>query len=97
MTWTKNFSGTRHEIIAAVNTDGALPEEAHPLHAIRQFIGGQLSTIEQDPIAMREYAVIVSGGTSSSDGHQSANLFVSVTRGEVRQEPVKQEEPADVA
>lgn len=86
MTWSKTFAGLRPEIIFQINSE-EFPAEAHPLHAVRQFIGAQLPTLDKDPIEKREYSVSVSGGTSESDGHNSANIFVSVTRGQVRQEP----------
>lgn len=86
MTWSKSFTGLRQEIIREINAC-EMPAEAHPEHAVRQFIGAQLPTLEEDTEPKREYSVTVSGGVSESDGHKSNNVFVSVTRGQIRPEP----------
>lgn len=95
MTWSKSFAGTRHEIVQQINSY-EFPVEANPVAAVRQFIGAQMPTPEEDTEAMREYTVSAGGGTSDSDGHRSNHIFVSVTRGQIRKEkepelPVKQE------
>lgn len=81
MTWSKTFEGTKHEVITKINEE--LPREAHPEHAIRQFVGAQLP---DNPEPNREFSVTCSGGVSTSKGYRSANLYVAVTEGQLRAE-----------
>lgn len=86
MTWSKSFFGTRHEIISKINEE-QFEASAHPVAAVRQFIAGQLPTLEQEPLEQMQYSISASGGVSESDGHRSNNIFVSVTRVGVKEAP----------
>ena len=93
MTWSKEFFGTRHEIIAKINEE-KFEENAHPIASVRQFIAGQLPTLEEEPIDMMQFKITAGGGASGSCGHRSNNIFVSVSKAGVKPEP-KPEPPVE--